>query len=736
MNSRTTVLIAVIVSVAATAGIMSLIGFNPQVITDDAPETGPVESEATEEDTVENDTPEQAGVTNDIRKISSQKELEDILYASQSFAVPRNFNMQFAGRDIVMTESFAMPADAGFQSIREGGQSAFSKTANTEYSTTNVQVAGIDEPDYIKNDSKYVYIVSENILTVIDAYPAETASVVLRTALDVESQYIQNMFLNGDRLVIFYDEYGVKEAISQYGFIPYDYSYPVTHALIVDVTDKGKPNILKDYSIEGYFQDARMIGDYAYFVTNSHVDYQHPRFPVIWERNEPIMTSETFYFENAGHISNFNTLTAIDIFGGAINSESFLTGGSDTFYVSEDGFYLTYQQYPESGFSKEVLHKRFFDAIVPLLPDGLQDGIRAIQGDSSSNAYEQWMEISEIMQETYGEMTADEREELFKKIDESTIEYDIRSENVRVETVIHKISIDEDRIEYVARGTVPGRLLNQFSMDQSGERFRIATTTEQYTEYHGLIRANAVYVLDEQLDVVGGLDQIARGESIFASRFIGDRLYLVTFQQIDPFFVIDLSADTPEILGELKIPGFSNYLHPYDEDHIIGIGMDTDEVGNGRVQTRGVKLALFNVADVGNPKVLDETVIGSWYASSAANADHRAFFFEKATNILSIPVMGRSDAVGDSECRDPRCDFWSGFYVFDLDEKDGFELRGTIEHMVKPERHWVDRARTFYIGDVLYTEYGLRLKMSSIDSLEEINSVDLGRTGKFIDYIE
>ena len=101
--------------------------------------------------------------------------------------------------------------------------------------------------------------------------------------------------------------------------------------------------------------------------------------------------------------------------------------------------------------------------------------------------------------------------------------------------------------------------------------------------------------------VVGGLDEIAPDESIFSARFMGDRLYLVTFQQIDPFFVIDLSSDTPKILGELKIPGFSNYLHPYDEDHVIGIGRDTKEIGSGRVQQLGVKIALFDVSNVSDP---------------------------------------------------------------------------------------------------------------------------------------
>ena len=220
-----------------------------------------------------------------------------------------------------------------------------------DYSTTNVQVENVDEPDYLKNDGKYVYIVSQNTLSIIDAYPAESAKLVLKIALDIESQYIQNMFLNDDRLVIFYNGQSQDEIIPQFDFIPRPSYNPVTHALIVDVTDKEKPEILKDYTIDGHFRDARMIGDYAYFVTNSNIDYQHPRLPIIMERSEPVMIPDAFYFDNVERFSNFQyTLTAIDIFGDTINSETFLMGYSGTIYVSENNFYLTYQQNLPFGF--------------------------------------------------------------------------------------------------------------------------------------------------------------------------------------------------------------------------------------------------------------------------------------------------------------------------------------------------------------------------------------------------
>jgi len=733
MSSKIIIPIAVAISVIVTAGIMYGISFDQQPQVSEMPIVDIIY--------VDKSVSEYFEGTDDIKKISSQEELENILEASALFG--GNF---FDNR--ILTRNMAIPEAAMFETVSSDGVPVPSplvvdsktESGGLDYSTTNVQVANVDEPDYLKNDAKYVYIVSRNTLSIIDAYPAESAKIVLKIALDIESQYIQNMFLNGDRLVIFYNGQSEDEIIPQFDFVPRRSYSSVTHALIIDVSDKENPNILKDYSIDGHFRDARMIGDYAYFVTNSNVDYQHPRLPIIMESSVKIMTPDAFYFDNIEQFSNFNTLTAIDIFGDAINSETFLMGYTGAFYVSEDNFYLTYQQSMPFGFYENSSRDRFFDVIVPLLPNDIQNEIKAIQNDSSMNSSTQWIKISELMQKSYNEMDKNDKEKLFEKIKEALNEYDTKIQEETRKTIIHKISIDEGEIEYVAKGSVPGRLLNQFSMDQSGDRFRVATTTEIYTQYKGTIRSNAVYVLDEQLNIVGGLDQIAPDESIFSARFIGDRLYLVTFQQIDPFFVIDLSTDTPKILGELKIPGFSNYLHPYDEEHIIGIGRDTKEIEEGRIQQLGIKIALFNVADVSNPKVVDDVIIGDSSTYSEVLNNHKAFFFDKTRGVLSIPISGDVESLNEitsSKMFAPNYNRWNGFFVFDLDSLDGFNLKGTITHTADDSRYYgIGNARTFYIDDVLYTASDRYLKMNSFNNLEEINSIKLENTGKFIQYLE
>lgn len=727
--------IAVIVSVIVTAGVMFAIGFDQQVQVTEIPEPEIIYVDKTISEFFEGN--------NEIKKISSEKELKNILDASVLFGGQyfdeRSFRptMVMDG-DMAIARTDAVAESAGAPSPIP--PSAVEKVEGTEYSTTNVQVENVDEPDYLKNDAKYVYIVSRNTLSIIDAYPAESAKLILKIALDIESQHIENMFLKGDRLVIFYNGQSDEEIIPQFDFVPQRSYSPVTHALIVDVSDKENPTILKDYSIDGYFTDARMIGDYAYFVTNSNINYQHPRLPIIMEDSVRIMSPDAFYFDNVEQFSNFNTLTAIDIFGDTISSETFLMGYSGSVYVSEDNFYLTYQQSMPFRFYEKSSQDRFFDVIVPLLPKNIQDKITDIQKDDSLNLSQQWIKISEVMQESYNTMDKAQKEKLFEKIREALIEYDTKIQEENSKTIIHKIAINKDKLEYVAKGSVPGRLLNQFSMDQDGDRFRVATTTEYYTQYQGMVRANAVYVLDEKLNIVGALEDIAPDESIFSSRFIGDRLYLVTFQQIDPFFVIDLSTDKPKILGELKIPGFSNYLHPYDDEYIIGVGRDTKEIGEDRVQQLGVKIALFNVKDVKNPKVTDEVVIGDSSTQSEALYNHKAFFFDGKTGTLSIPISSDAKSlknISGAKMIVPEYNRWNGFYVYDLNSSDGFNLKGTITHSAENNRYYgMNNARTFYIDDVLYTASTDYLKMNQMDNLKGINSIKLENTGKFIDYLE
>ncbi len=717
MNNKVSIFVAVILSVVVTSIFFIVLESN-----DSDNEIIPFESNETKISNLE------FSPSSEIKKINSEMELKEIISTSSKnqnfFVEPRMF------RTAIFDESMAMDS---VQSLpTPSAMTENSKIQGTEYSTTNNQVTGVDEPDFIKNDSKYIYIVSGNTITIIDGYPGESAKVILKTAIDVEYQYIENMFLNNNRLVIFYNDQSKEEIIPEFDFMPRPTYQPITHVMIIDISDKQNLKILKDYSIDGNFSQARMIGDNVYFVTNSYIDYQFPRFPVIFENSKKIMNPDAFYFENSEEMTNFNTITALNIIDYTINSETFLSGYSGTFYVSEKNFYITYQQNIPYRFYQDLAKEKFFEVILPFFSNEIQAQINVIYENDKTDS-EKWAEISEILESQYDKMNKQEKEELFKKINLEISKFDARVQQEFNKTIIHKISIDETNLEYVAKGSVPGRLLNQFSLDENKDKLRVATTLEYYLDNQGMTRTNGIYNLDKNLELVGSLENVAKDESIFSARFMGDRLYLVTFQQIDPFFVIDLSSDTPTILGELKIPGFSNYLHPFDENTIIGLGRDTKISEDNRVEQLGIKIALYDVQDVNNPQEVSKFVIGDSSSYSEATYNHKAFFFDKTRNVISIPIS--EDIKSTSSGFAPNYQRWNGFYIFSIDKN--IELKGTIEHSDNSQGYYgFSNSRTFFIDETLYTVSNSKLKINNIEDLVPLNEIQLENSGQLINYIQ
>jgi uncharacterized secreted protein with C-terminal beta-propeller domain len=242
-------------------------------------------------------------------------------------------------------------------------------------------------------------------------------------------------------------------------------------------------------------------------------------------------------------------------------------------------------------------------------------------------------------------------------------------------------------------------------MDEKDSYLRIATTTDWVD------MKNNVYVLNATLVQVGAVEDIAPDERIYAARFVGDTLYLVTFRQIDPLFVIDLSDPSdPKILGELVMPGFSSYLHPVDEDHVLGIGSENSTV----------KVALYDVSDPANPVETSKVTLNgsSW---TMASYEHKAVLFDKEMELLVIPVSTYwySDDWTDYG-------YWNGAIVFRVSIEEGISIRGTIEHTTSAQGYSGEIQRSLYIEDYLYTIGYMQLKVSSLDDLSEVGSIVLG----------
>ncbi len=290
-----------------------------------------------------------------------------------------------------------------------------------------------------------------------------------------------------------------------------------------------------------------------------------------------------------------------------------------------------------------------------------------------------------------------------------------------MQTDIYAFTLDNGRIAYAAQGTVNGVLLNQYSLDESGGNLRLATNgIEGAGKYKGYF--NTVYVLDSSMKEIGSLKKIAPGEKISAARFVGSRLYLATHRESDPLLVIDLSDPANlHILGELRLPGYAGYLHPYDESYMISIGRESN---NG-----GVRLALFNVTNVSAPSITDTLELGGRGSDSEVLRDPKAFLFDKDMNLLVMPVhlYGQSGTIAYKKYQPPEdAGIWGGAYVFSVNPSQGFHLKGAVEHYDSASGSASPVRRSLYIEDTLYTLSSDMIVMSDLkNGLGLINSLAL-----------
>jgi uncharacterized secreted protein with C-terminal beta-propeller domain len=495
-----------------------------------------------------------------------------------------------------------------------------------EYSTTNIQVEGVDEADIVKTDGEYIYVVSGNNVVILKAYPAENAKVLSKIELDGS---LKGVFINEDRLVVFEDLSYYKISIKVY-----------------DVSDRTSPSLKRNETRDGYYLNSRMIGDYVYVVINQPLYHQENEvtLPKIYSNDEikEISATEIYYVDVPSYSYALTTVVAVNVQNDyqEPTDKPFLLGATSNMYVSLNNIYIISQRYER--------------------------------------------------------------------------------------TLIYRMSIEDGQIEAAANGEVPGYVLNQFSMDEHAGYFRIATTTGQVWNREEPAK-NHIYILDMDLDIVGRLEDLAPGEKIYSARFMGDRCYLVTFRKVDPLFVIDLKDPyAPEVLGQLKITGYSDYLHPYDENHVIGVGKETIAAAQGDFSWyQGLKISLFDVSDVENPREIDKYEIGDRGTESPVLRDHKAFLFDESKNLLVMPISVVERGKGF---------VWQGAYVFDISLDEGLVLKGRITHLeddhdLMKNGYYFSSPfsvkRSLYIDNVLYTISEKKIKINSLEDLEQLNEIEL-----------
>jgi uncharacterized secreted protein with C-terminal beta-propeller domain len=530
-------------------------------------------------------------------------------------------------------------------------------TGSFDFSNTNIQVEGVDEPDIVKTDGEYLYVKSGHEIVILKAYPGEDARVLSRIKT---TNGAREMFITDSRLIFFEPTYNHETSVQVY-----------------DISSPSTPEPLQNITFDSTYFDSRLIGDYVYMVFNGELWYYYYnqvtrqrersfKLPIIVSNGETttIDASGICYFDNPALDYSLTIVASLSLQDGTLRYKTYLTDDTNTMYVSIENIYIASWDYS-------------------ILWGGWND---------------EWERSS----------------------------------------LIHRISISDGEIRYSGNGTVSGALLNQFAMDEREEYFRVATS-EGYEQTN-------VYVLDGELEIIGSLEGLAPGEKMYSARFLGERCYLVTFKKVDPFFVIDLSdPESPKVLGKLKIPGYSDYLHPYDENHIIGLGKDTYDMGRF-AWYQGVKLSMFDVTDLENPREISQYVIGDRGTHSPALGDHKAFMFSKSKNLLIIPIsLYEIDESKHPLGAPPETHgefVWQGAYVFSLSWNLHFKLRGRITHLEADDKqydcgysyYWFwdlsNRkpkciSRSLYIGNEIYTISEGMVKINSMGSLSEIKAIEL-----------
>lgn len=534
-------------------------------------------------------------------------------------------------------------------------------SSSDDFSKTNVQVEGVDEADVVKTDGKYIYYLKNNKLTITDV--SDNKNLLSASTIEFPNRefYPQELFLKDNKVVVIgTTEREVEKIVNnEERYYPNYKSYTV--AKIYNVQDKTKPVEERNIEIEGSYLSSRMIGDNVYLISNKYIYAYLCKEYKINELDENYFKPE--YIDTA--VSEEAKCMGFDCI-------YYIPEFEDTSYLNIAAFNITNNE-----------------------PANITSYLGAGNEIYASNAN---LYVTKVK-----------------------YDYEKESSNYDLNTEIYKFNLKDATCTFVKTGTVPGSVLNQFSMDEKDGYFRIATTNS--TSWDSENNTNNLYVLNENLEIVGKVEGLAPGERIYSVRFMGNRAYMVTFVQTDPLFVIDLSDPiNPTVLGELKIPGYSKYLHPYDETHLIGIGEDTKVVNYGygdQVTTDGMKMSLFDVTDPSNPKEMYTIKIGEKGTYSEVLYNHKALLFSKEKNIIAFPISITEDNYEVT---------FQGAIVYGLSIEKGFELKGKISNTASNLDKYYGRnnvERIIYIKDTLYTISRSLIKATDMNTMETKGSINL-----------
>jgi hypothetical protein len=475
----------------------------------------------------------------------------------------------------------------------------------TDYSTTNVQEAGVDELDLVKTDGLHLFIASDRGLQIVKSWPIDETELLATINF---SGWLRGLFLVDDQLAVFEDYWDEL-----------DYR-TLTRVHLVDVSNPDDPAITRTVSYEGWLTDARLVDGDVYAVLNQWIELPEDLWTAVWDEDLdlPEIAWDAPEEERtaaeaearailapivAEHIGDMPVSDLLPLWDDGLGAGDKVLLGCDQIYAPDNVSHLAMM------------------SVIRLDPVDGSTGATGLLGDG-------WT-IYASLANLYVAQT-------------SWWWWGWQEEGV---SHIHQFELHGDGApSYEGSGEVKGWLYDQFAMSEHQGFLRVVSTDFRWfgLETEAAAPANHITVLhneDGALAEVGHVGGIAPGEQIQAARLLGDKGYIVTFEQTDPLFTVDLSDPTsPEIVGELQMPGFSAYLHPIDGDHLLAVGMSGLQDGT----LTGLAINLFDVSDFANPMLADQLSLSppagdgwSW-SWSEAMWDHHAFTYHRET--LTIPA--------------------------------------------------------------------------------------------------
>lgn len=537
--------------------------------------------------------------------------------------------------EVKSADDASMSSGAVGTSSMEGAASAMDAGASADYSETNIREEGVGEADIVKTDGKCLYILNNRRIQIVGIEQEEMEPL---GCIDMdEDDYVSEIYIKDDKLVVVYtrSEYRVESGSS--GGVYKEYATAETF----DVSDPENPKSVGKISQSGNYYTMRMVGDYVYLFSTFYADTSSARKYI------------------GGYIP--------EIQGKTIDSESILMP-----MFPRGSQYTVVSTFSMENPGEKIDSKAIFGA----------SGMCYVSG---KNIY---------ICEGY---------------------YDSEKSNV-TQTCIRKVAFEDGKLEAVGQTRIDGTLNDSFSIDEYEDNLRLVVTvsptyssspfpisilrSEDTDEKKVEKDSNSLYILDRNLNEISRIEGLAEDEQIYSARFMGDTGYFVTFRQVDPLFSMDLSdPENPKIIGKLKIPGFSDYLHPYGEGLLLGIGMAVDEEG---ITTDGVKLSMFDISDPADVEEVQKYVLEDIY-STDVSYNYKAALVNVEKNLIGFPAYGQEQH----------------YYIFSYGE-DGFtcvfdrELTG-----------YYSDVRALYVGDRLYLAAGNTVEAFNLETFDKVDDIVL-----------